>query len=60
MYLPSFLRAQEFTATFRQPNFSEAQLQQHLNAPSPMFDLLDVEDVLPDEVLGRYQLAADD
>lgn len=51
---------QVFTATFRQPNVPEAQLQQYLDAPSPMFDLLDVEDVLPDEVLGRYQLAADD
>jgi hypothetical protein len=51
---------QVFKSTLHEPHLSGAQLQQHLDAPSPMFDLLDVEDVLPDEVLGRYQLAADD
>lgn len=51
---------QVFTATFRLPKLSGPQLQQHLDAPSPLFDLLDVEDVLPDEILGRYQLAAEE
>lgn len=50
---------QLFKATFKEPDPSDAQLQQLLDAPSPMFDLLDVEDVLPDEILGRYQLASE-
>jgi hypothetical protein len=50
---------QLFKATFREPDPSDAQLQQCLDVPSSMFDLLDVEDVLPDEILGRYQLASE-
>jgi hypothetical protein len=50
---------QLFKATFRELDSSDSQLQQYLDAPSAMFDLLDVEDVLPDEILGRYQLASE-
>lgn len=50
---------QEFKATFRQPHIPLQPLQALLDAPSPVFDLLEVEDVLPDEILGRYQQGAD-
>lgn len=50
---------QVFKATFQEMHPSDALLKEHLDAPSPMFDLMGVEDVLPDEVLGRYLLAAE-
>ncbi|KAF6252582.1 4'-phosphopantetheinyl transferase [Scenedesmus sp. NREL 46B-D3] len=43
-----------FTATFQEPNLSDAQLQEHLDAHSPAFDMLTVEDLLPDAAVDNY------
>ncbi|KAF8065883.1 Aasdhppt [Scenedesmus sp. PABB004] len=44
----------EFRATLQEPVMPEPELQAHLDAHSPAFDLLTVEDLLPDELLQRY------
>ncbi|WIA35519.1 hypothetical protein OEZ86_003946 [Tetradesmus obliquus] len=44
----------EFKATFQEPHLSDEQLQVHLDAHSPAFDMLTVEDLLPDAALDSY------